>query len=332
MSKNTPINWEFSDPRNQKRQNPQGASGTDFEGDGYRPRGARFKRGTLGSRPKLPMFFAFSVLFFGVMFTSLAILMSKSEKVEANTNKERVVVVEKEAPIEMVSILVPVQEIEQGKKLEPSMFKMEKRPKLAVPQNAIKTFEELKGQYARSIIPTGQAVGKEFVTGIKPPNTVISMIPQGYRAVTINVNATTGVEGWAQAGASVDVQWINDVLGDRMAKLLVQNAKVLSAERQTDPNQQPGQPIPTTVTLAVTDVDAQKISLASTGGQLMLHLRGPNDLGKGGSVSQISFKDLVGRGDKDDRGGIDGYAKTRNPDGSVREWAIAGGKVVEKRK
>ena len=40
---------------------------------------------------------------------------------------------------------------------------------------------------------------------------IIDKIPAGYRAVTITLSPTKSIEGWLQAGTSVDVYWISNV-------------------------------------------------------------------------------------------------------------------------
>ena len=289
------------------------------------------------TQSRLPIILAASVGVFGVLIIAIALASMKktSETASADGDKrERVVVVEKEAPVEMVDVLIPIQEIEQGKKLEPALFKVEKRPKIAVNATSIRSFEELKNQYARSIIPANNPLNREVMTPIRPANPVIASIPAGFRAVTIHVDSLISVEGWATAGALVDVQWISDQGGRRTANVIVQNAKVLSADRQVENQQQPnqGQPVPATVTLLVTERDAQKISLASTIGQMMLHLRGATDIGKAtDSDGPLTLQDLNGSS-LTGREGLQGVLKVKNADGSVKELGIRDGRIEELKK
>jgi Flp pilus assembly protein CpaB len=289
-----------------------------------------FKR----QQSKLPLILAVSVGVFGVLTIAIALASMKKTSTPAQADgdkRDRVVVVEKEAPIEMVEVLVPIQEIEQGKKLEPAMFKMEKRPKVATNQSSIKSFEELKNQFARSIIPANNPLSREVMTPIRPANPVIASIPAGFRAVSIRVDSISSVEGWATAGALVDIQWISDTNGKRAANIIVQNAKVLSAERQIEnqAQQQAQGPVPTTVTLLVNERDAQKISLASTTGSMMLHLRGATDFGKSSDVDgPITLQDLNGSS-ANSRDGLEGVLKMKNADGTYKEIGIRSGRIEE---
>lgn len=288
-----------------------------------------------GNQSRLPIILAASIGVFGVMTIAIALasLKKSGETAQADSDKrDRVVVVEKEAPIEMTDVLVPVADIEQGRKLEMSMFRIEKRAKLALGQSAVKSPEELKNQYARSIIPAGNPLNKEVMTPIRPANPVIASIPAGFRAVTISVNALSAVEGWATAGALVDVQWITNQNGQKQATIIVENAKVLSAERQLEngqggQQQQNGQPIPTTVTLLVSERDAQRIGIASTDGMLTLLLRGASDVGKGSATEgALTLKDLFGKGRGMDD--ADAVVKLKNADGTYKEIKLKDGRIV----
>jgi len=210
------------------------------------------------------------------------------------------VVVEKEAPVKMVEVLVPTGDIQMGTPLEPAMFRKESRPAIGVDPRSVRDFEQIKGFFSRALIVAGQPLHQDMITSIRPANALTANIPEGYRAVTIRVDQRTSVEGFTQPGAKVDVNWSSTIKGQPAVKVIVQNAKVLSAERKTDSNNmQAGGAVPTTVTLLVTDKDAAKIQLASTTGTLSLSLRGDTDVGKGVSSDKVTINDLLSSGDAD---------------------------------
>ncbi|MCB0310477.1 MAG: hypothetical protein KDD42_04545, partial [Bdellovibrionales bacterium] len=93
--------------------------------------------------------------------------------------------------------------------------------------------------------------------------------------------------------------WSSKIKGRPGVKVIVQNAKVLSAERQTAEQVKPGAPIPSTVTLLVVAKDAAKIQLASTTGSLSLSLRGDTD-NIGTAVDEITINDLLDATEGDD--------------------------------
>lgn len=247
----------------------------------------------------LVFFFAFAALF---MATIIYLAMSsKSEKKEA-----RAVVVQQEPDIKMVEVLVPIREISAGDALQPAMFRRESRPQISVTKGIIRDFEQLKGHYARSLIVNGQPLHEELITSVRPTTALSASIPAGFRAVTIRVDATSSVEGWARPGSIVDVMWTSRVRGQQTVKTIVENAKVLSAERQISANQAPGGAVPSTVTLLVTKEDAQRVQLASSAGALSLVLRGDNDTDGGPGKNAVTLNDLIGASGNTEVAGADG--------------------------
>lgn len=248
------------------------------------------------------------------------------------------VVVEKDPKLEMVDVLVPVSSIEAGKALEPTMFKRESRPKLGLSPLVIKDFEEIKGYYSRSVIAQDVPLHRELITQVRPVNQITAKIPEGYRAVTIRVDATSSVEGWARAGANVDVSWSTSAGGKPTVTTIVQNAKIISAERETQNGQNQTGAVPSTITLVVTANDAQKITLAQSTGTLSLTLRGDNDPGNSQSTTRVSIEDLLTGSTssyappKPDQpsggsGNGGGTVRVRNADGKMEDFVFEGGKL-----
>jgi pilus assembly protein CpaB len=179
---------------------------------------------------------------------------------------------------ELIDVLVPIEKIEVGTALEPSMFRKESRLATALAPNTLKSFEEIRGGYSASYMPAGQPIVAEYVTLKQPVNQIQANIPDGYRAVALSVDNTTSVEGWARPGAKVDVMLAAAVNGQPALSVIIQNAKVLSAGRSTG-NQASGEKNApaSTVTIMVTIDEAAKLQLASSSGVLSLALRGDED-------------------------------------------------------
>lgn len=233
----------------------------------------------------------FGSAFFVIFFSTLAYFLLGTQKQQ---KMQPAVVVQKEkADVKMVSVLVPAQDISTGTPLEYRLFRKETRPQVGVSDRVIQNFEEIKGHYARTLIVKGQPLNRELITAVRPINELTAEIPEGFRAVTIGVDIRTSVEGFVRPGARVDVVWASRIRGKPSITTIVENAKVLSAERQTRANVAESV-VPNTVTLLVTVRDAQKIQLATTTGKLNLSLRGDADTGAGTSAGSITLDDLIG--------------------------------------
>jgi len=106
-------------------------------------------------------------------------------------------------------------------------------------------------------------------------------IPEGMRALSISVNEIVGVAGFVVPGTRVDVlvslSLSND---DSLTRVVVSNVQVLAAGTAYDQERarSEGKPIKTNVvTMLVTPEDAERITLASGEGKIMLTLRNPLD-------------------------------------------------------
>lgn len=187
------------------------------------------------------------------------------------------VVIEQPPEIEMVDVLVPVQPIETGTEFMPDMFKVEQKPRISLPSGVVSSYVQIQGQFAKARIMMDQPVTTKLVTSARPMIPI--EIPPGFRAVTIPVDETTGVEGWAKPGVRVDVSWTTLRQGRNVVVTIVNNAKVLSAggNPSSNPNEPAG--MVKTVTLLVTEEDANRVQLAKTNGKLSLSLRGGEDSG-----------------------------------------------------
>lgn len=138
------------------------------------------------------------------------------------------------------------------------------------------------------IVPIGEhepitatkVAGPESGSGLPP------MIPAGMRAISVRVNEVVGVAGFVQPGTRVDVLVAVDDDGDDstgrgpMARTVVSNVQVLTAGTRYDQEGTRDGKLQrsTVVTLAVEPADGERITLASTKGQIALVLRNPGDV------------------------------------------------------
>jgi pilus assembly protein CpaB len=119
---------------------------------------------------------------------------------------------------------------------------------------------------------------KEAGAGLSPT------IKPGMRAISVRVNEVIGVAGFVVPGSRVDVMTIlgkGSTNNDTFSRVVVSNVPVLSAGTRYDQDdaRTDGKAIRSTVvTLMVTPLDADRIALAQSQGELMLTLRHPLDV------------------------------------------------------
>lgn len=263
----------------------------------------RFSSQSFGRpRSRLPRRVYLPVLvgLFSMVVSLAATIFVRQGRLQAESKAEipvQKVVAEK--PMSRVSVIMPRHEIAAGTTLTQDMFDVVQLPANEVRADSFHSVAEIQGFYAKALLLPGQVMTRDYLTPVKPSSEVIGEIPEGFRAVSIRVDERTSVEGWARAGARVDVVWSSKVNGEPMISVIVENAKILSAERQVNPQQNvkadKPTPIPTTVTLLVAADDANRIQLASVSGSMSLSLRGNND-SKTTRAVPITVEDLLASG------------------------------------
>lgn len=224
-----------------------------------------------------------------------------------------------------VQVLVPRYTIKRDEQLNPTMFDLIRMPRAQVPNGAVTSFESLRGKYATRQLSSRSPLKADDIAAQRSLTDILAKVPEGQRAIAIQVTATSSVEGWARAGAVVDVAWIMSIDGQQSVKVIVRGAKVLSAERSLDPDAQSSEAIPTSVTLLVSGEDAQKIGLASAAGSLVLHLRGDDDQAqtqveesKRLTLKQLMHPEAQERSDDDPQGAL----WLKNNEGKFERWVI----------
>ena len=116
---------------------------------------------------------------------------------------------------------------------------------------------------------------KEAGAGLPPT------IAPGMRAISIRVNEVINVANFVTSGTRVDVLTILRRQNEEpYSRVVVSNVQVLTANNRYDQEDaRQGEAIRSTVvTLMVTPLDAERIALAQSEGQLMLTLRNPLDV------------------------------------------------------
>ena len=100
------------------------------------------------------------------------------------------------------------------------------------------------------------------------------------RAISVKVDDVVGVAGFAEPGAHVDVVVTISQRDESVSRVVVSNVQVLAAGTRADQAQTSDAKVMpnSVVTLLVTPSDAERISLASSIGRIMLTLRHPLDV------------------------------------------------------
>jgi Flp pilus assembly protein CpaB len=179
------------------------------------------------------------------------------------------------AEFDTVQIPVPAQAVEIGTRVKDIKFKTVAFPKHQIPVGSITALAEVSEAVTIAPLPANVPLFKANLsfsaTGTNP---VMERIPQGMRAMTVRVDATAAVEGWAGSGSVVDVLLVEK---DRTT-VVAENVKILSAERSVTPVEGQAAPnVPSTVTLLVSQEQCLAINTAIPRGRIAFALRSARD-------------------------------------------------------
>jgi pilus assembly protein CpaB len=108
---------------------------------------------------------------------------------------------------------------------------------------------------------------------------LVGRIPDGMRAIALRTDEVMGVAGFLQPDAHVDVLATihTDKDPEPMTLIVVQNAEVLAAGHQLQPDPDGKPAVVTVVTLLLSPSDAERAVLASQQGAIHFVLRGGDD-------------------------------------------------------
>ena len=173
-----------------------------------------------------------------------------------------------------IQVPVPSFDIEQGDVIGNAEFVFVNYPRSALPKGVVLDFDLLGEERAKKRLFAKIPVVLEGARSVGKTNPIIQSIPEGMRAITLRVDATSSVEGWAGSGAVVDVLLVQS---DKTT-VVAEKVKILSAERSLDPVDSSSSPnIPSTVTVLVTQDQALAITTAIPRGTISFALRNNQD-------------------------------------------------------
>lgn len=164
----------------------------------------------------------------------------------------------------------------------------------AVPDNLFKSTDQVIGRVAAVTIVQGQAVSTTLLAprGMGPG--LQAIVPNGMRAITIDINEVTGVAGYLVAGSHVDViqTFRDEKTGLPVARTIVQNVKITAVGQRHNPGDGDGGGH--SITLLVTPAQAELMELASSTGRPRFSLRGGNDLNTV-DTKGVTLAELMGK-------------------------------------
>lgn len=180
----------------------------------------------------------------------------------------------------LARIVVATRPLAFGTKLTPDSVRMQNWPANAVPEGAFRSIEAVlrDNRVALRPIVVNEPVLADKVSGKDGRATLAANLPEGMRATSIPISATSAVSGFVLPGTTVDVLLTRKMPGegagneDQMVDVIMENVQVLAINQDVD--EKSGKPIAGKTATLLTDLyGVQKLTLAEKVGALSLALR-----------------------------------------------------------
>src|SRR5476651_807425 len=188
------------------------------------------------------------------------------------------------------TIVVAKEPLRFGTEISAAMLQEVSWPAEAVPTGAFAHINDIVSGGRRVVLAALEAnepVLALKITGAGQRATLSALVKPGMKAVTIRVNDVEGVGGFVLPGDHVDVVLTRQIeKGSATTEVVLQNTRVLAVDQSADERAAKAA-VAKSVTLEVSTVEAQKVWLASSVGNLSLLLR------KAGETAQTKSRKIT---------------------------------------
>jgi Flp pilus assembly protein CpaB len=253
----------------------------------------------------------------------VAVLFNQRSEVQVDSASNAANIV---AEFDTVSVPVPSNYVPAGTKLSSIQLQQIAYPRHQLPMGALTSLDGFADSVTVAPMPANLPIFAENLTRDgSPSNPIIGSIPAGMRAMTVQVDATSAVEGWAGTGSVVDVLLIED----KKTSVIAEKVKILSTERSVVPVSAESAPnIPSTVTLLVTQEQCLAINTAIPLGRISFALRGSSDADRWLDTT-YSSEELRGRSKivKNSSKDFNGYVSVKE-NGAEKKFALSDGRWI----
>lgn len=184
-------------------------------------------------------------------------------------------------PAEGVPVLRAVVEVPMAAEITADMVDVVQSPKHLVPKGAFETKESLIGRVTAVRIPPGMPVLPSMLAPEGTKAGMESRIPEGYRAVAVKIDESSGVAFLVKPGSRVDVVAVMSVKRDNksetISKTILQNVEVAAVGQEIGERNDTDAVQSKSATLLVKPEDVPRLHLAAQRGKILLAMRNQVD-------------------------------------------------------
>ena len=183
-------------------------------------------------------------------------------------------------------VVIAKVEIPVGSRIIAEQLAVAQFPRNVTPEGAYTSMDKLLDRVAVVRIAAREPVTESRLAPVGAAGGLSSVIPEGFRAMTVKVDEVVGVSGFIMPGTLVDIVVVTQPpkasgQEEMVSKIVLRNIKVLASGQNIDKpkNDRDVERAVRAVTLQVTPEQAEKLALASSEGRLQLVMRNSVDQG-----------------------------------------------------
>jgi pilus assembly protein CpaB len=214
----------------------------------------------------------YTLVFYVAVLVAAAATYGVYKALEATKENNRVVTAQ---------VVVAAQDIPEGHAIDKIALTTGQWPVQTLPAGAFSSVDSVVGRVTRVAVFQGEPIVPGRLAPAGTTGGLEIKIAPGKRAMSVKINDVAGISGLIQPNSRVDV--LVNIRDDRsekelqVAKLFMENMRVLSVGQQVTRGDD-GKPInATTATLEVTPDEAERLAIAMGQGSIALVLRGYGD-------------------------------------------------------
>lgn len=199
---------------------------------------------------------------------------------------------------EMVQIVCAGSDIAPTVEIREPMLTVKSVPRALTPKQYFSDPKELEGRVANLAIASGLPIVPNLLAPKGTPPGLTVRIQEGFRAVSVQIDESTGVAGWIKPGSRVDVVAVltgrSGSHTETISRVILQNIEVLAVGQDSGTSSDVATAIAKSVTLAVKPTEVPKLHLAATKGKIRLAMRSQSDTEVGAKMAQTTDDELLG--------------------------------------
>lgn len=179
---------------------------------------------------------------------------------------------------EVEPIAVTAANVSVGEALTAQHIKMADWPKATIPAGTVRSVKNAEGRVARVSMVAGEPLLEAKLAPAGQGGLMPVLVPAGKRAVTIKVDEAIQKSGFVVPNSRVDVlvTMARQTGQSRESRIVLQDVMVLASDQAVE--MKDNKPVTmTTVTMAVSPQEAERLALAQNEGKVTLALRNLQD-------------------------------------------------------